>query len=241
MAARIREGINMGCKSSTQKEIKSKINEVKFHPDNLVETGMIQYFYHSPSSKLPIRDVLNELKQGHKTEPHIEIGAENFLNPCYQPNIKKFAHSKDKYLFLITTCRNKEINEVFGKNKTNQFIVGYIIKNRILKIDEKRYCIKGQTFIYSFHDSISVKDLFGKNFAQSENKGKNLSLMRDVFIDNQKTSDILIHFKNRTNILKKCIKGIIELDQRNPNDKKTCRVLRGLECDFKEECMRWKV
>ena len=111
----------------------------------------------------------------------------------------------------------------------------------IVKIDEKRYCIKGQTFIYSFDDSILVKDLFDKNFAQSENKGKTLSLRRDVFIGNQKTNDILIHFKNRTNILKECIKEIMELDQRNPKDKKTCNVLRGLECEFKEECMRWKV
>lgn len=223
----------MRCKSSTRKTIKSKINEVKFNPDNLVEKGMIQYFYHSPFSKLPIRDVL----QDHKTEPHIEIGAENFLNPCYQPNIKKFADNKNKYLFLITTCRNKEINKVFGKNKTNQFIVGYIIKNGILKIDEKRYCIKGQTFIYSFDDSILVKDIFDKNFARSENKGKTLSLRRDVLVDGQKTNDILMHFKNRTNILKECIKEIIEFDK----DKKTCKVSKGLECEFKEECMRWKV
>jgi len=45
--------------------------------------GMVQYFYHLPSSKLPIRDVLNEQGKGHKTEPHIEIGAENFCAECH--------------------------------------------------------------------------------------------------------------------------------------------------------------
>ena len=80
--------------------------------------------------------------------------------------------------------------------------------------------------------------IIDKNFTQSENKGKTLSLMRDVFIDNQKTDDILMHFKNRTNILKECVKEIGELDQRNPKDKKMCNILRGLECEFKEECMR---
>lgn len=228
----------MKCGTSKQKAIKSKIDEVKFDFSNLVEEGMIQYFYHSPSSELPIRDVLNELKKSHKTEPHIEIGAENFLNPCYQPNIKKFAKSNAKYLFLITTCRNrnKKLNKLFGK----QFIVGYIIKEKIFKIDNRLF-VKGKTFIYSFDDSILVRDLFGKNFAQSENKGKTLSLNRDIFIDPQKTNKILEHFKNKTNILDKCIEEIIKLDHKNPVDKKTCEVLKGLGCEFQKECMRWKI
>ena len=230
----------MGCRESKGKIAKLKIDEIKLNLNNLVEEGMIQYFYHSPSSKLPVRDILNEREKGHKTEPYIEIGAENFLNSCYQPNIRKFIERKTKYLFLITTCKNKEIDKAFSK----QFIVGYIIAESILKINEAntiRYCIKGQTFIYPFEDSILVKDLFEKNFSQSENRGKTFSLFRDVFIDTQKTSEILAHFKNKENILKECIKEIVNLDQKNPKNRKTCRILRGLECTFRKECMRWKV
>jgi len=44
-----------------------------FRLKNLKEKGMLQYFYHSPSSELPIRDVLGENKierksVGKKTE-----------------------------------------------------------------------------------------------------------------------------------------------------------------------------
>jgi hypothetical protein len=52
----------------------------------LEEKGRLQFFFHSPSSELPIRDILNEHGKGHKTEPHIEIGAENYINCCYQSN-----------------------------------------------------------------------------------------------------------------------------------------------------------
>lgn len=77
--------------------------------ENLEEKGRLQYFFHSPSSKLPIRDVLNEQKRGYKTEPHIEIGAENYINRCYQSNnIMPFLKSKGKYLFLFTTCKAKD-------------------------------------------------------------------------------------------------------------------------------------
>ena len=59
--------------------------------EKLLEAGMVKYFYHSPSSDLPVRDVLGEYndKNTNKTEPHIEIGVENFLKKCYQNNICK--------------------------------------------------------------------------------------------------------------------------------------------------------
>ncbi|MFH1322215.1 MAG: hypothetical protein ABIH80_00065 [Methanobacteriota archaeon] len=188
--------------------ISDKINLPK-----LEEKGMVQYFYHSPSSELPVRDILNEQKRGYKTEPHIEIGAENYCIDCYQRNIKSFVKRHEKYLFLLTACRNKKLNYHYGK----QFIVGYIEKAEV--IDRGRFlCIKGPTKIISFDDSIGVKDLFGKNFAQSENRGKTLSLSRDVFVDNQKTEEILKHFENRTNILIECIEEINKLDAKNVLD-----------------------
>ncbi|TAN41155.1 MAG: hypothetical protein EPN24_04230, partial [Candidatus Methanoperedens sp.] len=116
--------------------ISDKINLPK-----LEEKGMIQYFYHSPSSELPVRDILEKLK----TEPHIEIGAENYLAKCYPTNISKFAGSDMKYLFLVTTCKKKEINRKFGKNKTNQFIVGYIVKEKAFDTGG-HICVRGSTF-----------------------------------------------------------------------------------------------
>lgn len=215
--------------------ISDKINLPKIE-----EKGMVQYFYHSPDSKLPVRDIFER----QKPEPHIEIGAENYLSKCYQPNIKEFVRRDMKCLFLITTCKNKEINKKinrkFGKNKTNQFIVGYIVKKEDF-ITGGHICIMGKTFIYSFDDSILVKNIFDKNFAQSENKGKTLSLCRDVFLDNKKTEKILKHFKKKTNILSKCIEEIKKLDARNQKEK-TCLVLRGEKCRFQNNgCLRGSV
>jgi hypothetical protein len=53
-----------------------------FHLTHLDETGRLHYFYHSPSSDLPIRDVLGEQGAGRKTEPHLERNAENYCCCC---------------------------------------------------------------------------------------------------------------------------------------------------------------
>ena len=192
--------------------------------NNTRNKGMVQYFYHSPSSKFPIRDVLNEQRKGYKTEPHIEIGAENFCVECYQNNIKKFVERKLNYLFLITTCKNKEVNKKYGSG-TNQFIVGYIIKSEVLNI-EGHVCVKGPTYIYSFEDSILVKDIFGFNFDRSR-------LLKNPFVNETQTEKILKHFQIRDNILNECIKEIKDKDKRN----KTCKY--GEKCKFRNECLRF--
>jgi hypothetical protein len=192
--------------------------------DNPSTESMVQFFYHLPSSKLPIRDVLGEQHAGHKTEPHIEIGAENFCVECYQKNIKKFVEKKLNYLFLITTCKNKEVNRKYGKG-TKQFIVGYIIKDEVLDIDS-RVCVKGPTHIYSFEDSILVRDLFRFNFDRSK-------LLKNPFVDKFQTRKILEHFRTRENILNECIKEIRGKDKSNV----TCKY--GAQCKFRRKCLRF--
>ena len=66
-----------------------------------------------------------------------------------------------------------------------QYIVGYIEKAEVINRDGF-LCIKGTTKLVSFDDSIDVNDMFGKKFAQSENRGKNFSLSRDVFLERVK-------------------------------------------------------
>jgi hypothetical protein len=68
--------------------------------NSLEDIGREQFFRHYPKSDIPIRDITK------KPEPHIEIGAENYLRTCYHPNIRGFCQ---KYLFLCTTCRNREV------------------------------------------------------------------------------------------------------------------------------------
>ena len=207
---------------------------IQINQDQLKEKGRLQYFYHSPSSELPIRDVLNEQKQGHKTEPHIEIGAENYWYACYQSNnIIPFLKSDEKYLLLFTTCKNKTLTEFYGK----KYIVGYIEKQTMGEspkhqksscqktgVKSKRF-VKGNTFLFNFSDSISLNVLGFSKFTRV--KKTNLAM----------TEKILDHFKGKENILKECVNEIKRLDSNN----NTCfREKYGYPCQFEDECLRWK-
>ncbi len=209
---------------------------VKIQPVNqerLLEKGRLQYFYHSPASILPIRDVTNLQNQGFKTEPHIEIGAENYWARCYQDYIKSFANSDEKYLFLFTNCQSKELKEFQNK----RFIVGYIVKEITGEIspgqqpgsqvngNNSRTFIKGTTYLYSFEDSLPLDALGLKKF-RAEKK-----------LDLATTQKILNHFNGKKNILNECINEIKRLDKNN----QTCYKTKfGKECQFSDQCLRWK-
>lgn len=201
---------------------KKKIAE-KFNFGDLKDKGRLHFFLHSPSSKLPIRDVLNQQNKGYKTEPHIEIGAENYIKSCYQSNIIHFLRSNEKYLFLFTTCKDKH-HEYFNK----KCIVGYILRKGYIN-NRRLFAVRGDIFICSFDDSlpISLLDLSRH--------------IRVKCLDSGYTERILEHFKNKRNIVKQCVREIIDLDMINKKRNKTCKVLKGGRCNFKKECLRWKI
>jgi hypothetical protein len=184
--------------------------------------GRIQYFYHSPSSELPVRDVYNQQAKGHKTEPHIEIGVENYIDTCRQTNIIAHLNKDEQYLFLVTTCRNKRMTE-YGIS----FIIGYIQKREKLTFKDGRRAIKGETIITSFNESISYRDVFAKRFTPTR------------LVDKFQAEKILSHFKDKNNILIECVDEIVRLDEKNIKTNKTCLVLRGGTCGFRNECLRW--
>jgi len=145
--------------------------------------GRVHYFYHSPSSTLPIRDAGGE-ETKHVTEPHIEVEAEGFFAPCAYENIEPFIENYDEgYLFFITTCRNKDLKEYHD----NQYIVGYLKKEKILprKGPYERHrewnCVMGKMKFYRFEDAILVNDtpfkkgFFHKKFSRTGNGGECLS------------------------------------------------------------------
>ena len=68
--------------------------------------GVFQYFYHCSGEELPIRDILNRQKQGHKTEPHYENLTENWCSKCMNGRIKSANRRGLNYLFLATRYRN---------------------------------------------------------------------------------------------------------------------------------------
>lgn len=172
-------------------------------PNEFAKQGLVQYFYHSPSSMLPIRDVLDEQCQGNKTEPHIEIGAENFLNSCYQRNIQRLASSDMRYLFLITRCANPQIQDFYSR----QMIVGYMDR-RATGQNKDRTFILGDTFLFSFQDSVLTKDIFGFSFNRPR-------LLARPDVNPKKTAELLDRFSGKPNVLEDCLEEIKRLDPEN--------------------------
>lgn len=183
--------------------------------------GMVQYFYHSPASLLPIRDLLNAQGMGFKREPHIEAGAENLLDSCYQRNIAIFARSIREYLFLVTKCSNRERPEY-----SKQYVVGYIQKRETGE-KEGRVFVRGDVRLVSFEDSLLVLDVFGWNFNR-------LRLIRTPYVDAEKTKLMLNHFLGKQNILEECIREIGRID----TERITCQ---SDICGFSESCLRYKI
>ena len=147
------EGVSLGCDKKTDSDAVSPV--LIREKSTLDETGRLQFFFHSISSKYPIRDVLNEQNHGHKTEPHIEIGAENYINCCYQTNnIVPFINSKEKYLFLFTTCKNKELESHYGK----RLIVGYIEKQGHISC-KSHVAAQGKVRMFDFNDTYPLEQI----------------------------------------------------------------------------------
>jgi hypothetical protein len=197
--------------------------------------GMLQYFYHCKTSKLPIRDVKDTHGKHHKPEPHIEIGAENYASECYQRNINEFVNSHKRHLFLITTCYNKdknnELKNKYGIPKKSQFVVGHIDVDTYLRLKDRRkgewICVKGKVKILDFTNAYRMEEMFGKNYDA-------IALRHNPHINAENVRKLLRHFKNKTNILRECIDAIRE----NDKSVSTCRY--GKECKFRNECLRWR-
>ncbi|MCJ7635137.1 hypothetical protein MUP77_22440 [Candidatus Bathyarchaeota archaeon] len=218
-------------KANEKNPIRSEKNgateHVLFQKGKLGKRGRIHYFYHSPFSTLPIRDVCNGQGEGWKTEPHIEIGAENYVGPCRPTNIVAHLNRDDEtYLFLVTTCRNRQMQE---NNIT--YFVGYIEKSEELITKDKRHALKGRIFLFPFEKCVPYKSIF-QHFAP----------MR--LVDEKTIKTLLSRLpkpeeKDRLSFLRECVKEIRKLDKRNKKERKTCLILRGEDCDYKSECLRW--
>jgi hypothetical protein len=155
----------------------------------LDETGRLHFFYHSPSSRLPVRDVLNEQRKGYKTEPYIEKCAENYCCECNQRSIRGFLRRREKYLFLFTTCRDDRC-----KSAGKALVVGYIEKKHFEARPGGFYAVIGPTRLVSFDNGYELgQSTFDNNPRQLPKK-----------CDARKTRCILRHLKRKRNILARC-------------------------------------
>ena len=209
------------------------INEYKIYESNIEKDhipfnyiGQIQYYFSDKNSLLPVRDVLNTQNSGFKTEPHIEIGAENFLKKCMQSNIVQSINKNVKYLFLLTRCQNR----ILKRHYRQQYIVGYIkIERSINRTDghgNKWKSVMGETKTVSWDDAIPVLNYYTKNFDRPRISvyGKLDSVMVNVFLNK---------LKDKEDITDKIIQEIKRLDVENIS-------CIGRSCEFYNVCKRWK-
>lgn len=127
-----------------------------FDPRYLEPIGRLQFFYHSPSSDLPVRDVNNEQGHGPKTEPHLERNAENYLSECYQTNILGLLKHREKYLFLFTTCRSRAAH--MKEYEGGRYIVGYIQVKKFLP-RQGFVAVQGPMRLVAFKDAFPLDRL----------------------------------------------------------------------------------
>jgi len=178
-------------------------------------TGRLHFFYHSPSSTLPVRDVKGE--QGRlKFEPHIERNAENYCVRCYQDSIRVFLRSDEKYLFLLTTCKSRKLRKAKGKYFDKKFIVGYIEKAKCLRRAGDRVAAQGCTKLYSFQDAFPLAKLRHLRHV------KNFRYMRRDLTQKQ-TEKVLNHFKGRADPRRACLRALRRLKHELEGKGRTCR------------------
>lgn len=199
----------MGCKRTSP----AKKDDLDINLHDLDETGRLHYFYHSPSSVLPIRDVLNELGHGYKTEPYLEKQAENYCCECMQPNIRGFLRSREKYLFLVTKCMRPDVE----KHSRTHYIVGYLQKSKARGYEWRPggfFAVLGDMKIYSFQDAYRLESMV--NFRWSRRKK-----------DERETARILDHLGDGRSILNNCLAELERLKRNLPEGE---RRKQGKKC-----------
>ena len=184
---------------------RSKSEDSDFQIPGTKETGRLHFFYHCPCSQLPVRDVLGIQGHGRKTEPYIEKCAENYCQECVQKNIVGFLKSKEKCLFLFTTCRNTSFY-----NK--RFIVGYIRKDRARLrrgYGRKWWSVQGIIKIVAFDEAYLLDRLVG---------GLHYKTLRRERLNQGQTARVFAKLGKGRNIVDKCKAEIKRLLARADND-----------------------
>jgi hypothetical protein len=184
---------------SCRKKSRRATGSLEFNLTDLDETGRLHFFYHSPSSPLPIRDVLNEQRAGYKTEPYIEKCAENYCRECIPASIRGFLKSRERYLFLFTTCRDKQ-----SKHAGKVLVVGYIEKEHCALRPGGFYAVIGPTKLVSFDEAYNLGE------SASDNNPRQLPKKCDA----RKTCRILRRLRTGRNILHRCRAEVKRLKKR---------------------------
>lgn len=174
-------------------------------PDDFEDLGYTQFFYTQKDSNLPIRDVMNTHNKGFKTEPFIEMKAENFCSKCYQTNINSFTKKLDRrYLFLITNTRDSVVEDEFGRKR---WIVGYIEKQRGLALNG-RTAVQGPIKLVSFEDAVGLDEINADTGFRSNKK-----------LDEDQTNKLIDKLEDAENIYDQCLEEVKRMEKKISREK----------------------
>jgi len=177
--------------STDEPEVKS---EAEFDRSELGGKGQLKWFFHSPHSEYPVRDIVNR----GKTETYIEQEAENYCSQCYQPNVRTFAESDSRrYLFLFTRCENEALYE-HGERR----IVGYIDKKRKLDMGD-HVAAQGDVTLVAFEDSVDLVGIVDSP-----------TYVRSEVLDEETTQRLVNYFDEQENILEDCLEEVKRLKRK---------------------------
>jgi len=210
----------MSCRDSVSKAKRRQRRPVAVKiPAVRPGTGRLHFFFHSPDSSFPVRDVLDKQRRTFKTEPYIEEGAENYCCNCWQPNIRGFVKGGEQYLFLFTTCRYESDSKHCGK----AYVVGYIKRGTFGRNSSDGWSIIGPTKLYAFKDAFPLAKI-RDDTAQPRRVRRKL--------ESKEVSRLLKKLSEGTSILEECrnvvrkLKTQLPLDVRKEQERlaKACRL-----------------
>jgi hypothetical protein len=186
----------------------------------LDDRGRVQFFNHHHGSLLPIRDVRRE------TEPHIEVGAANYVKPCAQTDYRSFCLSPERYLFLTTVCRNCAAGK--GRFINRRFVVGYI-RRVMCFANHGRWSVFGPVRLVQFDAALEYGRL-------------GLSSRKQRFAPAE--SRRLVKLLNaRTNVRDRCVKEMLRIEEleraagHSVIADEVCLDKKG-ECVLRNKCLR---
>jgi hypothetical protein len=168
------------------------------------DTGRLQFFFHSPDSDLPVRDVRGTQGRGFKTEPYIEKSAENYCCKCLPLNINGFHDRGEQYLFLFTTCRTGDAGHI-GK----RYVVGYIKRAKFGRNRDGGWAVIGPIKLYAFQDAYRLRLI---NAEQPRRVRK--------MLNRREVKRLRGHFSRKRSILERCRDEVRRLKKKVPREVK---------------------
>jgi hypothetical protein len=144
----------------------------KYTPDS--KTGKLCYQYCSKKSHLPIRDILDDHKNGNKEEPNYETATYNWYRECNQRSVKAAVNDNLSHLLFIT--RYTGLRQEY---RDRYFIVGYYEIGWTAKIG-KRVAVRAQKICFvSIDKAYEVTDEQWKQINQ-QGQTQKLSNLRQA-------------------------------------------------------------